>query len=370
MIQLLKQLVKINSIFPNEYLLSTYIRNYLETIGFKIQVVKTSVKRVNIIATYGMAKKYLAFYGHMDTVAPETGYPQNPFKLIIKKNKAYGLGVADMKGGITAIIKLGEFAAKNKLPVKLIFGVDEENISQGAHDLVNSNLLSTIDFMIVAESGQIKNKKQPISVCYGRKGRIIFDINVYGKRSHAAESKRGINALEQASKLILEIKKMTLPKDTFFGTSDVVFQRIISDIDSFSIPDLCLIQCSLLTNSKCKGVDFIKQVQSIALKNKIKIAIKFHERTTPYGESYIVDLKNPFMKKIINTIIKPKQIKPIYTDSVADENVFANRLKIPVLTMGAIGGGDHTKSEWLSIPSLKELFESYKIILHLYNRNI
>jgi hypothetical protein len=44
----------------------------------------------------------------------------------------------------------------------------------------------------------------------------------------------------------------------------------------------------------------------------------------------------------------------IPTQSVADENVFANRLHIPVVTIGPIGGGDHTAEEWVSLNSLKK----------------
>jgi len=66
------------------------------------------------------------------------------------------------------------FAVKNNYPVKFIFGVDEENISKGAHDLVNSGFLQDVGFMIVGESGQVKDIGKPFSVVYGRKGRTLY----------------------------------------------------------------------------------------------------------------------------------------------------------------------------------------------------
>ncbi len=193
----------------------------------------------------------------MDTVPPDKEYSSDPFTLTIKDNKAYGLGVGDMKGGLTAILKMAEYASKNNLPVKVVFGVDEEGISQGAHNLAETRLLDNIDFLIVGESGQIKNLDQPFSVVFGRKGRILFDLEVFGKKAHAAESDQDLNAIEQAATLIKSLKKIKFPKDKDLGRSNIIFQEINSQTDSFSVPDYCLIRCSLLSNTQTKSTDFL-----------------------------------------------------------------------------------------------------------------
>ena len=43
--------------------------------------------------------------------------------------------------------------------------------------------------------------------------------------------------------------------------------------------------------------------------------------------------------------------------------VFAGRLNIPVITLGPIGAGDHTKDEWVRIASLDATTSAYKEIL-------
>ncbi len=70
----------------------------------------------------------------------------------------------------------------------------------------------------------------------------------------------------------------------------------------------------------------------------IKVKISVHPRQTPYGESYKVDTNNSFLQRIEKNILAPNRIKPIYTSSVADENIFANKLNVQVLTVGPIGG--------------------------------
>ncbi|OGK24140.1 hypothetical protein A3D76_03155 [Candidatus Roizmanbacteria bacterium RIFCSPHIGHO2_02_FULL_37_9b] len=369
-LKLLQKLVSIPSVFPNEYSISKFVQTYLKHVGFTVKVFNTGKKRPNIVAFNTKAKKYLGFYGHLDTVPAASEYKRNPFKVIFTKNNkiALGLGVCDMKAGLTSILKTAEYAVRHNIPVKLVFGVDEENISEGAHNLVDSGLLNDLDFMVVAEGGQIKNYQRDLSLVFGRKGRIVFDIIIIGKIAHAAESQKGINAIEMASKLVLALKKINFKKHSKLGKTNIVIQNIYSEASAFSIPNVCLIKCSLLTSPLDNSLSFMELVKKLAAKLNVKIQIRISKRKTPYAESYEIPLSNLFIKKIQKNILTKYKLKPIYTDSVADENVFANRLKVPVLTLGAIGGGDHTASEWLDIDSLFKLIDVYKQILIEYNK--
>src|SRR3989338_8082876 len=207
-LDLLSQLVRINSIFPFEQKISTFVENYLRKLGFRIQIITTGKNRNNIVATYGKAHGYLAFYAHLDTVPLSCGYITDPYKLTIKGDKAYGLGAGDVKGGMTAILQTARYAVKNKLPIKLIITVDEENISQGAHDVIDADVLKNVTCIISSESGQIKNLTQMYTVVYGRLGRALFDIYVKGKIAHATEEHKGVNAIAEAIRLIEYIKKI------------------------------------------------------------------------------------------------------------------------------------------------------------------
>jgi acetylornithine deacetylase/succinyl-diaminopimelate desuccinylase-like protein len=366
-LQLLSKLVTINSVYPNEIELSKFIENYLSNLGYKIDIVVTNENRNNLIATLGSSNKYLGFYGHMDTVPPAKDYEFDPFIVHEKEGIVRGLGVCDMKGGLTCILQLAKYAKEQNLPVKLIFGVDEENISEGAHDLVDSGLLNDVSFLIVAESGQIKNFNQPISLCVGRKGRIVFEVEVKGKTAHAAESEKAVNAILKASQLIQEISQLSFKAHPKLGKPAVIIQEINSSTDGFSIPDSCTLKLSLLSVPGFKSGDFVKIINDVAEKNNINIAIKTTERVTPYGEAYELDLQNNFYLKLKKEILGKLNLDELYTPSVADENVFANRLSIPVLTLGVIGAGDHTKDEWARLSSYDELISVYSKILRLYN---
>lgn len=366
-IDILKTLVSINSIFPNEDEIGKYLRAYLLNLSFNVKKIPTGKGRYNIVATCGNSSSYLGFYGHMDTVPIEKTSEHNPFSMTIDGNVIKGLGVEDMKGGIAAILQAGEYAVKNNFPAKLIFGVDEENISQGAHDLIDSGILKDISFLVVGESGQIKNYKQPFNVCYGRKGRIFFEATVLGKAAHAAEKEKGINAIEKASELIQILSKIEFAKDKDLGYTTIVVQSIASEADSFSVPDRCIVKFSLLTTPNVNSSQFTKEVQRLCKKANIDLTLKPFNRKTPYGESYKINKKEPFIEALEKEIFTKLSVLPDYGDSVADENVFANRLKIPVISLGPIGGGGHTKDEWLDARSLEIVENVYKKIIQLYN---
>ncbi len=365
-IELIKKLIDIDSTSSEEKI-SRFISEHLISIGFKVEKVLTQGNRSNIVARFGKSSSYLSFYGHMDTVHMDEKSERDPLKLEIDGKKAYGLGVEDMKGAIAAILKAAEFAVENKYPLQLIFGVDEEQISRGAHDLVDSGILNNINFLISGESGQIKDLNQPFNVCYGRKGRILFQATVTGKKAHAAEEEKGVNAINEAARFIKILSSINFPKHEFLDSVKIVLQSIHSDTTSFSTPDKCVITFSVLTTPGITSESVKEKILSTAKENNIEVNCRPVERDTPYGESYEINRDNKFLKILEKEIFDKNKVKPTYASSVADENIFANRLNIPVISLGPIGGGGHTKEEWLDLNSLEKTEQVYKDIIRLYN---
>ena len=365
--KLLSQLIAIPSVFPEEMQLGKYLHDYLYRLGFNVQYVATGKYRKNIVATIGKSASYIGLYGHMDTVQPDRGYKRDPYRMIVRKQQAFGLGVADMKGGITVILKTAQYASEHELPLKVIFGVDEENISEGAHNLVESGKLADVACMIVGESGQVENYSQAFSVCYGRKGRILFRMNVFGKTAHAAEFHRGINAIDNAVRMVSFLHTMRFPEGGKLGKTLLVVHAISSTTDSFSVPDRCDIEFSLLTAEGVQSDMFRQQVAAWAKRQGIIIELAPVSRKTPYAEWYAVDRRNSFVHTIEKEIFVRYGARPKYTASVADENIFARRLKIPVITIGPLGGGDHTANEWVDLHSLDHAVSAYQDIVRLYS---
>ena len=76
---LLRKIVNINSVFPNEIKLAIFLENYLKEIGFSAKRQEVSKERFNVLGQKGHGKKCVLFYGHMDTVQVCQGWSSEPF---------------------------------------------------------------------------------------------------------------------------------------------------------------------------------------------------------------------------------------------------------------------------------------------------
>ena len=365
-LELLRSLVRVNSVYPNEAALSRYMQGLLRERGFSVVEVMSDGIRPSFVATFGEASSYLAFYGHLDTVPPDPLFSFDPFEMRTDDRNAYGLGVADMKGGNACILAAAFYGADNGLPVKVVFGVDEENISQGAHDLVSSGHLSDVACMVVAEAGQVEEFSQAFSVGFGRKGRVAFEAKIYGTLSHAAVATPETNAINRAAAFVRVLESLSFPTHHALGSTRIVPHALLSEASAFSAPGECLIRFSALTTPGVTGESLASQIRERATIEGLRVDLNLVERKTPYGEAYEVPLNHRWVRDVTERIIAPAEIKPAYFSSVADENVFARRLNIPVMTLGPIGAGDHTKDEWVRLSSLDATRQAYEEMLRLW----
>ena len=365
-LELLRSLVRVNSVFPNEAKLSRYMQGLLTERGFSVVEVMTEGGRPSFVATRGKASRYLGFYGHLDTVPPDPLFEFNPFEMRTDEVNAYGLGVADMKGGNACVLSLALSAAAKGLPVKIVFGVDEEDISQGAHDLVSSGLLQDIACMIVAEAGQVENLAQPFSVGFGRKGRVAFEAVVHGASSHAAVATPQSNAINRAAAFIQVLEGVSFTAHKDLGSTRIVPHSISAEASAFSAPGECSIRFSALTTPGVTGEMVASVIAERVREKGLRVELTTVQRKTPYGEAYEVPVDDTFVRLITEKVFGPADVQPCYFSSVADENVFAHRLGIPVITLGPVGAGDHTKDEWVRISSLEATVKAYEAILSLW----
>lgn len=364
--QTLKTLVSINSVFPHEQDLADWLYSYLRTLTTDVRRIPVSPGRDNIVATIGTSDEYICLYGHMDTVPPDPHWSQDPFTVRRNGDILQGLGVADMKGGIAAMLHAGRYAHEKKLPLKLAFGVDEENISLGSHILVQSDFFSDVSLMISAESGQIYNKNQDFAVNYGRKGRFVMEIDISGKTAHAARSDVAVNAITQAAIAIQTLEVVRFSRHRELGSVEIIPYHLSSATDSFSIPAKAHIKANILTVPGVTSEEVLSICRDILEHADIEAEVRMQDRATPFMEAYQVDRRNGNIRALEEHILPGYVTCPGYAASVADENRFAHQLHIPVISLGPVGGGDHTASEWVSVRSLEKTYEVYCDIVRYF----
>lgn len=341
---LLKKLVSINSQFPNEMKIGEFLEAELKKIGFKTKRVYISKDRFNILGERGVLKKGILYYGHLDTIplVNREKWKTNPYKLTKVGDRLYGLGSYDMKGGISAFMKAFELSNS---PAKVLLAVDEENISEGSWKVVKNNkaFFTGVELIISAEPdfGNGVN-----SLTNERTGRVVFKVTFKGKSAHIAQYKKGIDAIEMASKFLTKFYEN---RETIFRKSESVAQvrKVYSESVGMSVPASAVVEVEVLLSHKTNIKNILLELSKLT---DAEISLK--KRKTPYLEGYF--FPNFSYKKVIQVIVKKHcgvEMKLIGRKSVGDDNVLAT-LGVPVLTWGPSGDNAHTENEYVSQKSL------------------
>ncbi len=105
-----------------------YVMEKAQSYGLETQIVKDAMG----YAQLGEGEDYIGVVGHLDVVAADgPGWLSPPFKLEEREGYFYGRGVLDNKGPILsclfALKLLKERNFKPRLPIRIIFGTDEES---------------------------------------------------------------------------------------------------------------------------------------------------------------------------------------------------------------------------------------------------
>jgi acetylornithine deacetylase/succinyl-diaminopimelate desuccinylase-like protein len=263
-----------------------------------------------------------------------------------------------MKGGLAAFVvaakKLVDLPLGGSLT--LTFVSDEEMHSRGCDALIKSGKLNGIDACISAEPSGLSVLE------LGRRGRIVYEVNVKGQAEHIARTIHGINAVEEASRLILQLRK--LPLGVVHDVKGSVEVLAMSGGTEFlTVPDSCnlLIDRHLVPGES--GKEALKQMKKLVkdMKPKAKFEVKLFKKPTPFMEPYLLDGNISIVMAIEEACFNVRGVKPRKRIglSAGDENYLVMRAGIPTGTLGPMGGNVHEPNEWTDLRSVAEATNIY-----------
>jgi acetylornithine deacetylase len=158
---------------------------------------KVGKKKGNIIALFG--KPTLLVHAHLDTVPASLSWTQDPFALVRKGNKLYGLGCTDVKGAIAAMLHAAVHCPPKNL--MLLFDSDEEN---GGNECIETFIKSQYCRRI---THAMVNEPTRFNIVTAHKGIFIFRFRFSGKSAHASCPEKGSNAIARAAEFIIELQE-------------------------------------------------------------------------------------------------------------------------------------------------------------------
>jgi acetylornithine deacetylase/succinyl-diaminopimelate desuccinylase family protein len=377
----LKEMIKINSVVGNEEDLAEYLNEELNYLGLKSSLQEVEPKRYNVYARLPSenSERRLNYNGHLDTVPIVDGWDTDPFEPILKEDNLYGLGSCDMKSGIACILTMFKaFADSNySMNGELSFSavIDEEAYGKGARAMLSSEY-GKVNTIVLAEPYP-GDQTKPIPL--GITGKILYDIYVKGKAAHAFRPYNGINAIEEASKIIDNLNRLRFLIHPDFKKGNYSTLKFEGGYTKYSVivPANARFEVNRLLvpgETVQTAIDDMKQlVNNLNLKSTVEVKIK-----PPQYEAYVMNKDEPILKIFESVYSEVLGKKPLYeyASGITDANIFSGEGNIPCLHLGPHrgistekGGGTHEKNEYVNVKELHYYSKMYAMIAATYLSN-
>jgi len=241
--------------------------------------------------------------GHLDTVVPGKEWYHTPYSGYEEDGKIFGIGAADMKGGCAAALIAFKALLNRKetingeLFLSFVFG-EEAPFSLGADTLLREFDLKAYDMIIVTEPSPLlaindycythkktHKSKFPV-VIIGAEGRVLFEVEFFGKSTHASHPSQGINALHSAAILISKLDDFDVFSSIKMGRGHYCVLGIEGGDEIFTVPSYCKIRVNRqLTLGETEKSTIIELKKMIQQRRKIPI----DRQRLIYGGSVIND---------------------------------------------------------------------------------
>jgi acetylornithine deacetylase/succinyl-diaminopimelate desuccinylase-like protein len=356
------EFISVRSIVGEEFEGAKYLTELMRDWGFKPELQKVEENRYNVICRVrlGDVGRRLLLNGHMDTVPPSMDWNVDPLKPFIDDDRLYGLGAIDMKSGlITLLYSLKKFIEENEGEVngEIIYSavVDEEGYSKGAKKLVSE---LDYDAAIIGEPYDGIDS----SVVIGETGKILLSIECIGKAAHAFRPWIGVNAIEEASKLILKIVEEGTFEDERFGRIQPTTLKIEGGykIYNVTLPERCIFEVNILTKPEQTDEYFINWINELAKKIDLKggVSVKIKE---PRYYGYITNENSMIVKAFKRAFEEEYGFKPKigFKATITDGNIIAMKGVKPLIVYGLRGGNAHMANEYLELKSIEKTCKVY-----------
>ncbi len=220
--ELTKTLIDIPSVSESEKDVGFFLRDYLQNLGWTVELQPVSENQNNVIACLNETPRVF-FSTHMDTVPPFIAASEDGEKI-------YGRGACDAKGIIASQIFAAEELRRQKVnDIGLLFTVDEEQGSSGARAANKHRIAAKCEFMINGEPTDN-------DLAIGSKGSLRFLIKTQGKAAHSAYPEMGESAIEKLLDILTDVRKIEFPNDEFFGETTLNIGLINGGLKTNVIP--------------------------------------------------------------------------------------------------------------------------------------
>lgn len=360
LVRTLEESIRINSIIPNEEAYAAFLADTIRSIGIEPEWEQVAPGRPNVYASadLGPSDRFILLTGHTDTVDIADGWSTDPFDPVVKDGRMYGLGSFDMKSGL--ICGLAAFKALVDDPslhgklgrVGFAATVDEEGYGAGATALLDTEYAQA-HAALLGEPFPGLNHEGVLPL--GITGKVLYRLIVQGRQAHGFHPERGINAVEDAAKIIAALEQLPIASHPDYGSGNYSTLKIDGGYQEYaiSVPQRCEVIITRLIipgESKEKALQDMEQlVDSLQLDSSVTI-----ETPPPYYDPYSIDLNTDFVQHFTSAYKRNTHHEAQFgfVRGITDANIYVPA-GIPTINFGPTGAGAHEAGEYVNVAALE-----------------
>jgi acetylornithine deacetylase/succinyl-diaminopimelate desuccinylase-like protein len=261
-VQLLRDLIRIRSDFPNYGEVASFVKDEMKVYGLRIREASDGGKdwvRPHVLGTYAGSGKgpRLLLMAHTDVVpsGDRSLWRYPPFSAEVVGNTIYGRGAADTKGSLAAMMSAVKAVVNAEVrlagDVELVAWAGDEYKPPDTKYYDGTSFLALND--IIKGDMAILGEPYDLKITYMCNGRIWIDFEVTGETAHPGTG-RGINAIRESMKLVDAIYNTEFDA-VFKSVSNVVSVRGGSETRFAPVPDLCNFRMSVYCPISTKEIE-------------------------------------------------------------------------------------------------------------------
>lgn len=366
-LSLLKRLMEIPSVTPNDGGCQSILIERLTRIGFECETLKFG-EVTNLWARRGTSSPLFAFAGHTDVVptGPLEDWHSDPFKPDIRDGFLFGRGAADMKSGIAAMVTACERFVQQHADhlgsIAFLITSDEEGPALNGTVKVIETLEARdekIDWALVGEPSS--SEKLGDVIKNGRRGSLGASLTIHGVQGHVAYPHLANNPIHRVMPALDELCSLEWDQgnSNFPATS---FQ--ISNINSGTgvdnvIPGQIEIRFNLRYSTELNQQQIIDTTEAVLQKHDLDYSIDWTLSGLPFltREGVLVQAAQQSIKQITGIDAE------LSTAGGTSDGRFIAPTGAQVLELGPVNATIHKINENIRISDLDRLSEIYQGIL-------
>jgi acetylornithine deacetylase len=208
-----------------------------------VRTEEVALGRSNVIARFGSGGRTLLFNGHLDTLPVASDLPR-PFDGRLEDGFVYGAGINNMKGAVAAMV-----AAMSAIVRRGVVGQIVLAAVIGECDALGLGTWAALKNGLSADAC-LNGEPTELRILTDNAGVSQLDITIHGREVHVYEREKGLNAIEQARRLLDKLDASIFQSDGGLDRLPIVN---VGTVSGGSWPSLTAAQCTFGIDVRSTG---------------------------------------------------------------------------------------------------------------------